>query len=192
MPDTIRTFIAIELPQTIVSFLAGIQDRLKSSGMSARWVRPENIHLTLKFLGNIHTEDIDNAIAAMDRAVAGKGPIHLKTGQLGVFPNRRRPRVLWAGIGGQSERLCRLHDTLEEHFNLMGFPKETKPFRGHLTLGRFKGRIDTTSLRSVKDETAAMQSTPFIADAICLFKSDLKPGGAVYTKLDRKALSGTG
>ncbi|MGD8209784.1 MAG: RNA 2',3'-cyclic phosphodiesterase, partial [Desulfobacterales bacterium] len=105
MPSTLRTFIALELPPSLISLLAKVQEDLQSMGLRAKWVRPGNIHLTLKFLGNINSADIDNIGRAMVDAVGNINTFNLVAEGIGVFPGIKRPRVIWVGLKGQVQLL---------------------------------------------------------------------------------------
>ena len=183
MSNTIRTFIAIELPEKIIYTISKVQEEIKSYGLKIRWVRPENIHLTLKFLGDIKTADTEKVARAVSESATGYPALSLAVKGIGVFPGIKKPRVLWLGISKQLDLLTALQKTLDEKLEAMGFPKEKRPFRGHLTLGRIKSVIDPKTLHDVLKEFIHFESEPFFADRIILYKSDLKPIGAVYTKL---------
>jgi len=187
MPQTIRTFIALELPPSVISLLEKVQEDLKSMRLRAKWVRPENIHLTLKFLGNINPGDIDKIGGAMMDAVEDFAAIDLVAGGVGVFPGIKRPRVIWVGLGGQIQLLFAVQRVLEENLAALGFKKEKRPFKGHLTLGRFKQTVDPNTIRQIIREYANLYSEEFTARRIILYKSDLKPTGAVYSQLQQAA-----
>ena len=143
MPSTIRTFIALELPPSIISLLVNVQKNLQSMGVRAKWVRPQNIHLTLKFLGNINPGDIDKVGGAMADAVAEFEALNLVAEGIGVFPGINRPRVIWVGLKGQVQLLFAMQRLLEDNLATLGYKKEKRPFKGHLTLGRFRNRINS-------------------------------------------------
>ncbi len=188
MPQTIRAFIALELPATVISFLDKLQRDLKSLKLRAKWVRPENIHLTLKFLGNIDSGDIDKIGGAMSDAAEDFVPLTLAFKGVGVFPGIKRPRVIWVGLGGQIQLLLALQRKLEDNLAVIGFAKEKRPFKGHLTLGRFKQAVNRDTIRHIIQEYANSENEEFTAGRIILFKSDLKPTGAVYSQLQQAAL----
>lgn len=179
----IRAFIAIELPVKIVFSISQIQERIATYGFKIRWIRPENIHLTLKFLGDIKTADIDKIGGVMDESVRGHAPISLKAKGIGVFPGIKRPRVIWTGVSGEVNQLFGLQKRLEDNLDGLGFPKENRPFKAHLTFGRVKNRLDPKRLGDALSEFIGFESEEFVADRVILYKSDLKPAGAVYTKL---------
>ncbi len=183
MPDTIRSFIAIELPETVIATVREIQNSLKARNLKMKWVRPHNMHLTLKFLGDIKLADVENIGREMSRAAKSYWPFSLSAKGLGVFPTIKRPRVVWAGLRGDMAALIDMQKDLENRLGKIGFPKEGRPFRGHLTLARIKGRIDSKSLLDSMSEIGHFESPVFDADELILFKSELKPTGAVYTKL---------
>ncbi len=183
MPDTIRTFIAAEIPENITSGIRELQQGLKDYGINIRWIRSENIHLTLKFLGDVQAADIDNIFEAISGTVDGVASISLKAKGIGVFPDIRRPHVLWVGLTGQLEVLMQLQKTLDSNLKDIGFPQEKRPFKGHLTIGRIKTKINTKKFGDALMAFRNFETETFIADKIILFKSELKPQGAVYTHL---------
>jgi len=136
MSKTIRTFIAIEIPGTIISKIRELQDGIRAYGFKIRWVRTENIHLTLKFLGDVEEIKINEIANAVAETVKGHSPITLQAKGIGVFPGIKRPRVLWVGLAGQLEALVRLQQTLDENLMALGFSREERTFKGHLTMGR--------------------------------------------------------
>lgn len=183
MSQTIRSFVAIELPQAVVSLLAKVQQDLKSLRLKAGWVQPQNIHLTLKFLGNIKTDDIEKIGGAMKTAAQDFEPFTLTAGGIGFFPGIKRPRVIWVGVGGQTSQLFALQANLEDRLAAVDFPKEKRSFKGHLTLGRFRDGPAPDAIRRVLEEYADFGKEEFTIHRIVLFKSDLKPSGAVYSQL---------
>ena len=157
-------------------------------GFRIRWIRPDNIHLTLKFLGDIETASINEIRGVMDESVRGQAPISLKAKGIGVFPGIKRPRVIWTGVSGQVNQLLECQKRFAENLDRIGFPKENRPFKAHLTFGRIKNRLDPKRLAGALAEFSGFESEEFVADRVILYKSDLKPTGAVYTKLVEVAL----
>ena len=183
-----RTFIAIELPKNIISSIRKVQENLKNFGFKTfgkkiRWVRPENIHLTLKFSGDIKINDFEKIKIAISDAVDGYNPISLMGKGMGIFPSIKRPRILWVGIGGQTNQLFSLKKNLEEKLESAGFPKENKPFKGHLTLGRINGKINPQNIADAINEFQGFETKAFTCDKIFLFQSELKTTGPIYKKL---------
>ena len=183
MKDTYRAFVAIDLPESVRSALETAQAALKKFEFRVKWVRPESIHLTLKFLGNIDTARTDAVFNAMTLAAEGRHPLTLSPSGIGVFPNVRRPRVIWVGIGGQMDLLKNLQQSLDAHLADLGFPRDSRPFKGHLTLGRVKGKIAAGHMQTALDQLKDHQSDGFGVSRIILFKSELQPSGAVYTQV---------
>lgn len=185
-----RTFIAFALPPAIEQHARFLQERLRAAGLKLRWVAPQNIHLTLRFLGEINPSSIEPIGAAIQAAVRPAVPIDLVVQGLGVFPNIRRPTVLWTGLGGQLDALQQLHVGLSDELEPLGFAKEQRPFRAHLTLARIKDRIDSRKLSEALKEAGNFEPVPFNAAELILFQSVLRPQGAQYTPLVRKKLGG--
>ena len=190
MGEKVRTFIALPLPQTVLDPIRDVQERLKKERFSVRWVRPESIHLTLKFLGDIAEGELEGVSEAMKAVAAQNGPCSICAKGLGVFPGVKNPRVLWVGVAGDTEPLGKIQSDLESQLESKGYPREKRPFKSHLTIGRAKGRIDSRGLAEVLREHSDLSSPPFEAGELVLFKSDLKPSGAVYTRLATEPLVG--
>ena len=191
MGEKIRTFIALPLPKTVLDPIRDVQERLRKERFSVRWVRPESIHLTLKFLGEIAEGELEAVAEAMKAAAIQNRPCSLCAKGLGVFPGVKNPRVLWVGVAGDSKPLGKIQSDLESQLESKGYPREKRPFKSHLTIGRVKGRNDPKSLAEVLREHADFSSSSFEAGELVLFKSDLKPSGAVYTRLATEQLAGT-
>ncbi len=188
MSTTIRSFIAMDLPSAVIARLENAQQQLQQLKLRARWVRPENIHLTLKFLGNISPGRIDAIAHAMDQAARDRPAFVLALRGIGFFPGIRRARVIWMGLGGQVQQLFALQRKLEAHLEAIGFAAEKRPFKGHLTLGRIRQSIPPAVMRRVVDDFSDFGSDEFAADRICLYQSDLQPSGPVYTRLKQTQL----
>jgi RNA 2',3'-cyclic 3'-phosphodiesterase len=180
---SLRTFIAFELPEPVKDHLRAIQAELHLIGRGIRWVQPGNIHLTLKFLGDIRPEDLKVVITALDTAVQGQEPIRLAVKGIGVFPGVRKPRVIWAGLSDQVPELLAFQSRLEDILNDCGFAREDRPFKAHLTFGRVKGALDGQELDQVMRRVGQYEALGFQAEQAILFKSDLMPSGALYTRL---------
>jgi len=189
MEDRIRAFVAIPLPREVIDQARALQALLREAGLRMRWVRPAAIHLTLKFLGDIdgaRIAEIEDAIGATAGTV---GPLNLSAKGLGVFPGARKARVLWMGIAGQTSLLIEAHRYLEEQLVPLGFPTEKRRFSAHLTLARAKGRLDPHRLVRQLETAGGFEAVPFEAREIVLFRSELRPDGAVYTRLASKNLA---
>lgn len=186
---TLRSFIAIELPPHIRANLERITSRMKSTTAEVRWVKTADIHLTLKFLGDIDEEGIPELAGAIAKCTSGILPFALSVRSIGAFPNEHNPQVIWIGAADDTGRLALLQQTIETALKRMGFKSEKRPFAPHLTLGRLKSpRGKETARRALQDLKSA-DCGSYEVDRICLFKSDLKPSGAVYTILNSFPLS---
>ena len=182
--ETIRAFLALDPPPEILRTIADIQGALrKNIRGSVSWVRPEGMHLTLKFFGDIATDDINAVSEVVTGHAAGARTFHLEAKGLCVFPGLRRPRVLWFGIGGEVERLIALQQAIDQGLEACGFPREERPFRAHLTLARIKSPRGLEGLDSVIAGKGSESAGKFMATGLTLFKSDLTPKGAIYTTL---------
>jgi len=180
----IRSFLAFELPPAIREEIGNISRELRKSRLPARWVREENIHLTIVFLGSIDENVVEDLKERVGPVVEGFSRFTVKLSGVGVFPNWRRPRVLWTGLDGDIQGLSKLRDELQDAFKGFGLREEKRPFRAHLTLGRFKNRLDDDEeLKRILDRYRDIASELCSLDKLVLFKSDLKPGGPVYTKM---------
>ncbi len=188
MGDPVRTFIAIELDEATLHAIGDAQAQLKRARAAhhIRWVAPEKIHLTLKFLGDVAAEKIPTLGRAIADTCAGITPFTLTFGGVGAFPNTRRPAVIWVGVAGEVETATRLAQKIEDACADLGFAREERPFSPHLTVGRVK-RDARPSDRQFVGELIANAKIgelgKFRAERVSVMKSELKPGGSVYTRL---------
>ena len=183
MSNTIRTFVAVPVPGAVTDFLTQIQRRLKTSSINIRWIPAANIHLTLKFLGDIDPVRVPEIKTQLDVASRSTAPFVLNARGVGVFPNRRQARVIWVGLTGDLNQLEQLKKNIESGLGSIGFKSDRRPFRAHLTIGRMRQRPDPKALGALlaplKDETGE----PFDIDQIRFFQSMLRPSGAEYKLL---------
>jgi RNA 2',3'-cyclic 3'-phosphodiesterase len=193
---TIRSFIAIELSAEALAALTDLQNRLKpiTPPHSVRWTAPTSIHLTLHFLGDVAAEDVTKITNLLQAAASACKPFLLTLSGLGCFPNTRRPRIIWAGVLGETNSLGRLHQDLGENLKTLGFTLDTRPYSPHLTLGRVKDGIQQRQLSQLGQALAQIQpqvgplATLPVAE-ISLMRSELKSAGPVYTQLTAAALN---
>ena len=183
---TLRLFTALELPAPVRRQLADLIAALSAAlpRGSVRWVRPEGIHLTLKFYGEVGGDKLPGLQAVVKEASVGVAPLQLELSGLGTFPNPSRPRVIWAGLEGETDRLKGLQRAVEEASQRLGFDPEARGFTPHLTLGRAEPGWRPADRQSLEDALARLGpgvSGAFTADTLVLMRSDLRPGGAVYT-----------
>ncbi|MCX5837113.1 MAG: RNA 2',3'-cyclic phosphodiesterase [Deltaproteobacteria bacterium] len=191
--QTIRAFLALDPPEEILREIARVQNRLqKLIHGDVRWVRPESIHLTLKFFGDISENAVANISAAAGKAAAAVGPFDLAIGGAGVFPDMNRPRIIWLGMNGDVVRLLTFQQELERALQEIGFPREERPFRPHLTLGRIKSPKGLIGLEEALGKGETHTAGRFVASGLSLFKSDLTPRGAIYTRLAGYPFAGQG
>jgi len=182
----VRAFIAIPLPGDVKAGLMDARHALKTTyGRSARWVGPENLHLTLKFLGNTPEEQLASLEEGMSRSVAGTGSFTLCLDRLGAFPSVARPRVFWAGLGGELDRLESLYSALEKELVKRGVAPDRRRFAAHITIGRVREGASVAALPGIE-----LQRLGFTAKEVVLFRSTLKPGGPLYTPLTVSTIGG--
>jgi 2'-5' RNA ligase len=182
---TVRSFLAIELPEEILHKIADIQMCLKKNiqGGVISWVRPEGIHLTLKFFGNIFMDNVVNISRVVENTLADVKPLSLGVKDVGVFPDVIRPRVIWLGINGDVAPLSNIRKAMDPGFHGYGFKREERPFRPHLTLGRIKSPRGMSGLAVLLEGGGNYFAGHFQTKELTLFRSELTSGGAIYTKL---------
>ena len=190
--EQVRSFIAIELPDELKLELSQLVAQLKSGEQSwVKWVDPYNIHLTLKFLGNVAVDRLDDITGAIEKAAQGIAPFHLEVKELGVFPNLRRVQVAWVGISGEVDKLSQLQQRIESNLAPLGFAPESRPFVPHLTLARLR---DQASLAERQRFGQLITGTRFEAanaikvNAIRLMRSQLTREGAIYSRISSVGL----
>lgn len=194
--EQIRTFIAIELDDPQKRALSDLQSRLKRErGSNAiRWTAPENIHLTLKFLGNVDADMMLDLQGAVADACTGASPFVLKLGGVGAFPNINRANVVWIGVQGDIEAATKLAQNIDEACAALGFPHEERPFSPHLTLGRVNRDASPRDRQGISEmitNAAARELEPLQrskghvlrVERVSVMKSELSSGGSKYTRL---------
>ena len=190
--EQIRSFIAIELPEEVRRGLAKLRSELeRTEHRFVKWVDPEGIHLTLKFLGNIPFKQVAEVTKAIEEAAQGIPPFHLEISGLGAFPNLKQPRVLWVGIGGEIDTLLRLQQNIDFVLASLGFAKEERPFMPHLTLARVRqgaSPMERKNFGELAMSASFKASYPIDAKAVSLMRSQLTPDGAIYTRLSMVGL----
>jgi 2'-5' RNA ligase len=190
--EEVRCFIAIELPDGVKRGLRELQAQLKAgSSAPVKWVDPANIHLTLKFLGNVAAGRINEISLAMTEAARGTSPLSLEVKELGVFPNPRRVQIVWVGLGGEVDKLARLQQRIESGLEKLGFPPEGRRFTPHLTLARVRDQatpLEREKLGQLIAETEFAAADKFTVDSVRLMKSQLTREGPIYTRLSSASL----
>lgn len=180
--ETLRSFIAIELPEAVRTALSEFQRELQKCGADVRWVKPQGIHLTLKFLGEISEKDAHRITGAIEGTVKHYSCFNLRIRGAGVFPNRKSPRVLWTGAE-ESATLQGLQREIEDAMSALGFEKEDRRFSPHLTLGRFRSTFGKEPLMEQLELNKDRDLGYINVEAVSFMKSELGPSGAKYTKL---------
>jgi len=183
-----RLFIALPLPGRVEDYLGEIIFDLKQHRGKVKWVAHTNIHLTAKFLGDTDESLVESIREAITAVANGFQPINCTIDKIGGFPNLRRPRVIWAGLTGEIDRLAEISSAMEEKAATLGFAKENKKFKPHLTLGRVK---DDRSLGQLVPFIESYEVTPIevLFDRLVLFKSTLTPAGPIYERLHEASIA---
>ena len=185
----LRTFIAIDLPVAIQEALDRFEKELQRAQAPISWVKPERIHLTLKFLGDVAPERIPEIQKNLVKAAATASPFRLQPSGCGAFPSVKQMRVIWVGLKSDEGVLNQLQHGVEEAMAELGFKREDRPFRPHLTVGRVRGRQHLRSLQELLIARQAFEAEAFDVTELVLYKSELRPEGARYTPLFRKTLN---
>jgi 2'-5' RNA ligase len=185
----IRTFIAVSIPDTVRSQIAEFQRMLQQEKADIKWVRPESIHITLRFLGDVLIERAEEIGLVLEKNLGGISSFSLVLSKTGVFPNIHRPRVLWIGIANGVRELTDLCQRVSGSLEELGFEQEKRPFSVHVTLGRVRSpnRFSSTIEKMM---TSGFHANPFQIENVFFMKSDLKPTGAEYTILKKIQLRG--
>jgi len=184
--ETYRLFIAVEVSPEVRAELTTVQQLLRQAGAAVRWVAPDAMHLTLHFLGETPVALIPQLEAALGAALAGQATFGLQLDGAGAFPNLRRPNVIWAGIGGAVRELALVHAALGGALESLGLPRETRPFRAHLTLGRVRRETTPAQLERLGAairSLAPLAPVAWTVERAVLFRSELRPSGPVYTEM---------
>ena len=178
----IRSFIALPIPDPVRDLLRGTIKNLDDGmGGRIRWVRPEGIHLTLKFMGDIDVTVINKLLSLLPEVANGFTPFELTMAQLGCFPNNRRPRVLWAGVKGNLSALRDLHIAIDSLAGNIGLPREDREFSPHLTLGRVNRNLSESHIHRIGNliKTTNLPDSPsWINQTIDLMRTELDPAGS--------------
>jgi len=188
MPNRFRTFIAVEVAKSVRERLVDLQDKLRAAAPEVKFVDSENLHLTLKFLGEVDETDLYDVCKAAQKAVAESIRFSVHVVGVGAFPNAQRPRVIWAGIGEGADELTFLHDLLEEEYRSQGYPREDRPFTPHLTLGRMRQPKPTPQLAATFEKLMDWECGMTHAREILIMSSHLSSSGPNYTIMGRGKL----
>jgi 2'-5' RNA ligase len=188
--EKIRSFIAVDIPASLRVRIGRLQDELRETRADVSWTRPEGIHLTLKFLGSITIDELDKIGSALAQVADKREPFEIAVQSAGCFPSLRNPRVLWVGIKGGTADIVSLQNAVEQEAAAAGFSPEARVFTPHLTLGRVRSSRSKAALIEAMEKNKDADFEGFQVREVCLFRSDLRPSGAVYTKLKIFPLTG--
>ncbi|GIW42243.1 MAG: RNA 2',3'-cyclic phosphodiesterase [Candidatus Binatia bacterium] len=181
MSERLRAFVAVPLGHEVAREVSALLEDLARTGVDVRWVRPEGLHCTLKFLGLVEKTDLEALSEKLRAPLASVGPFPVRVRGIGAFPSWKNPRVLWLGLEG--EPLGRLAEIVETEAASLGFPRETRPFRPHLTLGRFRSQRQWSRAAPVVEEKGRRELGSFTVRDVVVFRSELSREGARYTPL---------
>jgi 2'-5' RNA ligase len=184
----VRVFIALDIPSEIRSAIAALVKRLEPECRGARWVRPESMHITLKFIGEIPSDRVEGVKIALS-GVRSPSSVRLTFRGVGFFPNERHPRVFWAGMEA-TPSLAPLAAEIERVLETLGVPREAHEFRPHLTLARFKSEDGLTRLRAAIASAGSLEFGAMETREVHLYESRLDRGGAIYTRLASFSFAG--
>jgi 2'-5' RNA ligase len=177
----VRLFLAVNLPDAVRSAIWDAAAPLRNAELPVRWVEPEGLHLTLKFLGEVSDNREAEIVAGLNAAVHGAKPFALEIAGFGAFPTPGRPRVVWAGCEA-APALELLQDRVEREMHALGFPLEGRPFHPHITLGRVRKRVRPRDVPDLEDALAALSCHEVVTvQSVDLMQSTLRPSGAEYS-----------
>jgi RNA 2',3'-cyclic 3'-phosphodiesterase len=176
----IRTFVCIDIPQSIKAAIEKLQSELRRPQAQISWVKPANIHLTLKFLGDVAQSKILKVNTAVSRAIDSFGPFQITVGSTGCFPSPRNPSVLWVGISPVAGDLQKLRDAIEEELARQGFERDRKKFKPHLTIARIRNPRNAAEVAATF-LTLGFADQSFQASEVIVMRSQLSPQGSIYT-----------
>ncbi|MDD2702747.1 MAG: RNA 2',3'-cyclic phosphodiesterase [Candidatus Omnitrophica bacterium] len=189
-----RTFIAIELPEEVKEYLRRLQGKLKESGADVKWAAPRNIHLTLKFLGEVDENKTQEIAVLIEKTAKTTRSFVIHLSVLGGFPAINSPRIIWIGIDKGDIEVKDIAKNLEESLEAIGIPAEDRKFHSHITIGRTRSSLNRTSLAKTLNElknSPQAENIEFPVRKITLFKSTLTPKGPIY-EIIKESFLGTG
>lgn len=188
--DIKRLFLSVEIPKKIEEALKTLEDALKKTACDAHWIKPTNIHLTLKFLGAVEEEKIAPITKAIISTFSSTQSLSVTLGKLGGFPSLNTLHILWAGINDPNKEITKLVNGVENTLSRLGFKEEKKEFQAHLTLARLRSALNKPQLiEKIQEINKTLQPQNFLINNITLFESHLTPQGSVYSKIHQVKLS---
>ena len=180
--ESVRCFVAIEIPKPIQALLKPVQTHLQSEIRKASWTKSGNFHLTLKFLGDVHSEVVGAVSEAVQNVAATQSPFSVEFGGIGAFPSLARPRVIWVGVKHGAAMVSHLAKAVNLELKPLGFAMDNR-FHPHLTLGRLRSPINLQPLKSVLRKYDTIDEATVRVNEITVMQSQLHPNGAIYTPL---------
>jgi 2'-5' RNA ligase len=186
----LRTFIAVDLGKAIRDRTVALQESLARTGIEVKWVERDNLHVTLLFLGEVDARDVPEVCRSVAEVCAGQQAFPVTVETVGCFPNPRRPRILWVGVGTGSQELCRLHDDLELPLLELGcYRREERRYTPHITIGRVRSERPTEKLVPALVKQASWRGGETQVTEVLVLSSELTPQGPHYTVVSRAPLS---
>lgn len=187
----IRTFVAVLIAEDLKANIAKVQEQVKKLAPDVKWVTPENFHVTIKFLGNVREDALSQVFSAVNEAAEKLAPFEMSFSGLGVFPNAAKARVVWVGIDQGCDELRRLADVVDKNLARLGYPKEDRAFKAHVTIGRVKEgkRLPGDVARSFEEIDAGDLGSQRV-ESIAVMQSELLREGPVYSPMSESKLQG--
>jgi len=191
MKHTVRTFVAVEIDSATRQRAEQLVEKLSAVPADVKWVEAHNLHLTLKFLGEVASQEIPRVCEAVRLGAAEVDPFELELRGAGAFPNTRRPRTIWLGVGAGQEEMVALHGKIEEPLRKLGFRPEHRRYESHLTIGRVRrGGPGLAELGQLLQQHADFLAGRVNVSQVVIFASQLATGGPIYEALSRARLGG--
>jgi 2'-5' RNA ligase len=182
----IRTFVAIATSSTLQKRAASLIERLRCSDANVSWVKPDNLHLTIKFVGDVPNTEVSHVCRAVGNAVVGShGPFAVSYEGMGAFPNRERPKVIWIGVDQGSDRLVQLHASVDNSLSELGFLPERRPYQPHLTVGRLRRPVPDPQLCELMEQYEDFSAGTVEVSELLVMASFLGRGGPNYDVMAR-------
>lgn len=189
MSRPIRTFVAVEMPPEISSRVDALIQKLKVAQAKVSWVSPGNMHLTLKFLGDVLDREVPAICEAVSRASGAVSAFEMVVEGVGAFPNVERPRTLWLGASEGSDRMAELYTAIDEELGKLGYRQEGRRFKPHLTIGRVRGQSPaTTQLIELLEKHRDFEAGALYVEETAVLSSDRGPQGSLYEPLGHAEL----
>lgn len=184
-----RVFIASSLNEEAKNLIKDIQSNIKKLNCQIKWVKPENVHLTLKFLGNIESDRIDELKKLVQSTSKMTQSIKSDLFNLGAFPNSQKPKILWVGLSDNESKIAQLAETIETSLSTIGFSKEKRSFKPHVTIGRVRSFKNIKPLSETISQFSVKNAVAQNIDNITIYKSTLTPTGPIYEVLKKFELA---